>query len=162
MICDKCHKRIATVEITKIVGNKQIKLYLCEKCASDAETMIINYNSFQQFLSGLLNVSSSIKNNVIQCNKCGMTIDEFKKTSKIGCDNCYDTFKEYLTPLFKRIHGSVTHEGKRPKKLEGEMKAINEINKMQEDLKKAILSEEYEEAARLRDLIKQIKKEAGM
>lgn len=55
------------------------------------------------------------------------------------------------------------HTGKRPKGLVTEvdrvMKGLSEIEKLSLKLQEAIEKEEFEEAARLRDLIKEMKKE---
>ena len=40
-----------------------------------------------------------------QCEKCGMTLDEFLKAGKVGCSNCYTAFDEKLNPLIRRLQG---------------------------------------------------------
>ena len=39
------------------------------------------------------------------CKNCGMTAKDFESTKLFGCENCYETFKEYIElnilPLFK-------------------------------------------------------------
>lgn len=163
LICDKCHEQAATIVLTQIIGNKQIKLYLCEKCANETEGLSINNNSLQKFLGDVVELENgSIKNSFLQCEKCGMTLNEFRKTSKIGCSNCYKTFGNYLGSIFKRMHGNVKHTGKHPEKLSGELQVINKIKQMQRDLQTAISNEEFEEAARLRDEIRALKSGAGI
>ncbi|PKM95661.1 MAG: hypothetical protein CVU84_02330 [Firmicutes bacterium HGW-Firmicutes-1] len=159
MMCDKCNERAATVVITQIVGDKNIKLYLCEKCSSETDGLTReDHNSFQHFLSGLINAKSTPqKNELLKCEKCGMTIDSFRKNSKVGCANCYKTFSSYFESLIKRIHGNSEHTGKRPGKLDVEIKAMQKIDSLQVDLKTAIVNEEYELAARLRDEIRGLK-----
>ncbi|PKM49782.1 MAG: hypothetical protein CVV02_14330 [Firmicutes bacterium HGW-Firmicutes-7] len=159
MMCDKCNERAATVVITQIVGDKNIKLYLCEKCSSETEGLMReDHNSFEHFLSGLINVkSTNFKNDLLKCEKCGMTIESFRKNSKVGCANCYSTFNNYFESLIKRIHSNTEHTGKRPSKLDGEIKTIQRIDTLQNNLKKAIASEEYELAAQLRDEIRSLK-----
>lgn len=162
-MCDKCHDQAATIVLTQIIGNKQIKLYLCEKCANETDGLSINDNSLQKFLCDAVEFkNTSIKNDIVQCEKCGMTLNEFRKTSKIGCTKCYKTFDEYLGSIFKRMHGNVKHTGKHPEKLSGELQVINTINQMQINLQTAISEEEYEEAARLRDEIRALKSESKL
>jgi len=162
MLCDKCHKNFANVVLTQVIGNQHIKLYLCEECANSTEGLL-STNSFQQFLSGLLKEKQAkFNSDLLQCKKCGMTLNEFRKTSKIGCSECYQTFNYYLMPILKRIHGNTLHIGKKTGTVEGEMKIIQTIKKYEQELKKAIKEEEYEEAARLRDAIRALKKEAGI
>lgn len=159
MMCDKCNEKAASVVLTQLVADKYIKLYLCEKCSSETEGLLKeDHDSFQHFLSNLINAkSASTKNELLKCEKCGMTIDSFRKNSKVGCANCYKTFNTYFVPLVKRIHSNVEHTGKRPEKLDGELKTIQRIEQLQNDLKRAIIKEEYELAATLRDEIKRLK-----
>lgn len=161
MICDKCHNRTATVMITQIVGGKIVKLYLCEKCSNENEEFIKEENySFEQFLSGLINAkSASFKNKLLKCEKCGMTMDTFKINSKVGCANCYSTFNNYFETLIKRIHTKTEHTGKKPKKSITGSEEMQKINKLKEELKIAIINEEYELAACLRDEIRALSKE---
>lgn len=159
MMCDKCNERAATVVITQIVGDKSMKLYLCEKCSAETEGLLReNHNSFQHFLSEFINAkSTTTKNELLKCEKCGMTIDSFRKNSKVGCANCYRTFSNYFEPLVKRIHTNIEHTGKRPGKLDTELIVEQKIDRLQDELKAAIANEEYELAARLRDEIRSLK-----
>lgn len=168
MMCENCHKEAATVFFTQIINGKKIEMHLCAKCASEKEGVLFNNNlSFQQFLSGLIENAKNPKNahinsEVIKCDKCGMTLEEFRKTSKIGCENCYKAFAGNLLPVLKRLHTNVKHTGKRPEKLDEEIQLINRIKKLQDELQLSIMKEDYEAAARLRDEIRELKKEAGL
>jgi protein arginine kinase activator len=64
--------------------------------------------------------------------------------------------------MLKSIQGAEVHTGKRPKGFvinNTGRKDISEAEKLSLMLQEAIEKEEFEEAARLRDLIKQMKKE---
>jgi len=97
---------------------------------------------------------------VLKCQACGLTYADFKKMGRLGCGECYDTFRKYLAPLLKRIHGSNQHMGKTPLKTKaagtkpGRKKA--DLQELKNKLQEAIQREAFEEAARLRDLIKEI------
>ncbi len=121
----------------------------------------------------------------LKCDNCDLTFDDFINTGKLGCSECYNVFSEKLDPILKRIHGSDRYIGKKlnkPKNLENnedkkserklkekvkekEEKNEKEINKsrkmesLEEDLKKAIQDERYEDAAKIRDEIKALKGE---
>ena len=88
-----------------------------------------------------------------------MSYDDFQKTGKLGCGECYNVFSERLEPLLKRIHGNSEHHGKTPKKMEQSIKKYNELNDLKALLNKAIQSEEYEKAAELRDEIRKLEVE---
>jgi protein arginine kinase activator len=124
----------------------------------------------------------------LKCPNCGMTFKDFKKIGRLGCGECYAAFRSFLGPLLKRIHGSNMHCGKVPvsriakltrRKIEmrspraaGASNSVSEANKagsasvvgndtiqsLRIRLQKAVEAEEYEEAARLRDQIKDLEK----
>jgi protein arginine kinase activator len=93
---------------------------------------------------------------VVRCDVCGMSFEDFRKTGKLGCGNCYSVFRENLNPILRRIHGSTEHTGKVPGRVSICMKTTNELGKLRAELTAAISSEEYEKAAELRDKIKDL------
>lgn len=112
----------------------------------------------------------------IQCPVCGMGYPVFRHVGKFGCAECYKAFGKLLQGNIKRIQGSTEHTGKVPTSwVETETEAPAEqmtrqtsqpepvqkeeqrptLAQLEHDLKAAILAEEYEEAARLRDEIRE-------
>lgn len=89
------------------------------------------------------------------CPKCKRDINTIRQNGRLGCSRCYVTFKEDLLYAIKNYHGHVQHVGKFPSNYkgsnEGKLKSLNE------KLKEAINKEDYSEAARIRDLINEIK-----
>jgi protein arginine kinase activator len=83
-----------------------------------------------------------------------MSYEDFQRTGKLGCDQCFDTFRDQLEPVLKRVHGNVEHNGKIPSSVSASIKASREIIKLKEQLNKAIQGEDYEKAAVIRDRIK--------
>jgi protein arginine kinase activator len=65
--------------------------------------------------------------------------------------------------MLKGIQGAEVHTGKRPKgyitSTDRILKDLSENEKLSLKLQEAVEKEEFEEAARLRDLIKELKKE---
>jgi len=92
------------------------------------------------------------------CPTCGMTYDDFRKIGRLGCGTCYRTFRKFLGPLLKRIHGSTRHEGKSPAAAMTPPPALDlekeDLDVLKERLKTAVTSESFEEAIRLRDQIR--------
>ena len=177
MLCDRCQKRDAKVLYTEIINGVKKEQHLCEECATD-------YTSFQMekpllssdltlgdLLSTLLDTYTSIdkkktgeKAPTLTCEHCGTTYEEFIQKGRFGCSHCYESFHEQLSKTFKGIQGSDIHTGKRPKgyvtaSSDRRLKDFTELEKLSLKLQEAIEKEEFEEAARLRDLIKQMKKE---
>ena len=47
-----------------------------------------------------------------ECSFCGLTFADFRRTGRLGCPHCYETFGDQLPRLLRRIHGGVKHVGK--------------------------------------------------
>ena len=98
-----------------------------------------------------------------------MTYGDFVKQSRFGCHDCYDVFGLLISDKIKKIHGSDTHVGKKPKQMKYDRMEITEenitaedrINILRKKLKEAVLMEDFEEAARLRDEINALKEDGG-
>ena len=90
----------------------------------------------------------------ITCEQCGMTYGEFRKGSMVGCAECYDAFREPVTALLQRIHGNTQHAGRIPGGVHRGTSIRMNIDRLKQQLAKAVAAEEYEQAARLRDAIR--------
>ena len=177
MKCDNCGKREATVKYTQNINGKYSKLQLCEECAKKLGLDMFEMNmpiDFSSFLGDMLNDYSGMGllpslgiNPQEKCEKCGLTYDEFIHTGKFGCVNCYNEFKDKLSPVLKNLHGSSSHIGRKAinakntnsKEFEENKQKDtkkDEISKLQQELKKAVQEERYEDAAKIRDNIKKL------
>lgn len=94
------------------------------------------------------------------CRVCGMTYDEISKTQKIGCAECYYTFKEEFQRTLKKYGISGAYQGSFPKKLKGYRSTLTSRVEMQFKLEAALAAEEYEKAAFYRDYLKVLNNEA--
>lgn len=167
MLCDICKKNEATVHLTEIVNDKITKLHLCEGCARDKGAEMEEHFGLSDLLAGLSDLGATIEPEVmeaVRCPSCGLTYNDFKKFGRFGCSECYEALKSQIAPLLKRIHGSERHVGKVPLML-GKGVGVKDMRTLQElraKMEKAIQQEEFEEAARLRDKIREFeKKEKG-
>jgi protein arginine kinase activator len=169
MLCEVCKKNEATVHITKIVNGMKYEFNACEKCAKEKGdfnfTGQVDFPSpftFQNILSGIIDymgtTSQQQKSYVISCDNCGATYVEFKQRGLVGCSQCYENFKSTLTPIIKRVQGNVEHAGKIPRKTGKSIIEKKKLLELKDDLQKAIAAEEYEKAAEIRDMIKEIQK----
>jgi protein arginine kinase activator len=77
---------------------------------------------------------------------------------RLGCADCYTAFREKLAPLIEKVHGASQHVGKIPSEKRGALSLRSELLRYRSQLRKAIEVENYEEAARLRDLIREVEK----
>lgn len=156
MKCENCGEREAVVHVTKIFNNEKQEYNLCESCAHKVNAFKEDYSfDFHKFFSGLLESPFTPQvRGELKCPLCHMTYSTFKKHGKVGCDQCYNTFVEYLSPLIRRIHGGDHHTGKIPNNAERDIKLRKEIEELKNRLKEAIEREEYELAAKIRDELK--------
>ena len=161
MFCEICGKKEATVHLTEIVNEKVTKLHLCEDCAKEKGNEMEEHFGLNDLLAGLADLGTNVEPDVldtIKCPSCGFTYHDFKKIGRLGCGNCYDAFKKHLAPLLKRIHGSDRHVGKVPLMVGKTVKDARSLQELKVRMEKAIQSENFEEAAKLRDDIKKLEK----
>jgi protein arginine kinase activator len=170
MLCDICAKNPATVHLTEIIDNQMNELHLCEECAHKKSQQMESQFGLSDLLAGMADFSKPAKEAEdlrLKCPGCGLTFADFKKIGRLGCAQCYDTFKKYLLPLLKRIHGANQHVGKAPgrvpkaaaaAKKRPEARQAAGPQELRERLARAVAAEEFEEAARLRDQIKELEK----
>jgi protein arginine kinase activator len=95
----------------------------------------------------------------VHCPSCGFTQTDFKKVGRLGCAQCYETFAEPLQGLLKSMHKETRHVGKVPKQMLTSQEITARIQQLQKKLDLVIAAENFEEAALLRDQIKQARKE---
>lgn len=92
------------------------------------------------------------------CRSCGMRFSDFLNQGKLGCTKCYSTFASQLEPTINRIHGNIRHNGKFPDGRHEKIEKENKLNVLREKLQKAIENQEYEDAAKYRDEIRELEK----
>jgi len=159
-LCEDCHEREATIHLTQVVGNKQIVLNLCSQCAAkrgfDNPLKNVPF-PLGDFLSSMVEKSPSGDSEALQklvCSGCGMTFSEFRNTGRFGCGKCYEAFHAQLDELLRKVHGANRHSGKFPSGSPERMQPLREERKLQEELRSAIETEDFEKAAELRDRLK--------
>lgn len=164
MLCEKCQKKQATVHLSHLINNNVIQeVHLCKDCAQH----IAPANPKQQalllpeLLSGLMEpiLGKMVKEmGGLKCPHCGMTYLEFKKLGRLGCAEDYDVFKNGIDQLIEKIHGTTQHRGKIPLNAPKTVHKEAEIKKLQQELEQMVREEKFEEAAKVRDKIKEYKK----
>ena len=166
MLCQLCKKNKATVRIVKIAGDSKTEFNLCSECANTVLGNSISCLSFNQYslksiLDNLLNASlkKTDRKNVgylssnLSCPNCGQTYQEFVGTGKLGCSQCYEYFRKELAPLIGKLQGYSQHVGIVPIAFQERYDRLLGIKKIKDELEQAIIEEEYEKAALLRDKI---------
>jgi protein arginine kinase activator len=86
----------------------------------------------------------------MSCPDCGLKFMEFRAGRRLGCPQDYWVFSKGLMSLLQRYHGATRHVGKIARRREG----ASERLRLRTRLREAVSREDYEEAARLRDLLR--------
>lgn len=155
--CDICDKP-ATVHLTQIINNQIHKIDLCEACAEEKGITDPSGYSLADLLVKPDDSVESAEIGALACDVCGCTQREFKKTGRLGCAHCYETFTGLVSPALASMHKGDLHKGKVPRNALRRKNFIDRLGNLETDLKKAINSERYEDAARYRDEILELKK----
>ncbi len=162
MQCDICGKKKATVHLTEIVDEQMSEMHLCEDCAREKSVQMEQQFGLADLLAGLSDFGKQVKNvekTKLECPHCGLNYDDFRKFGRLGCSQCYDSFKSHLSNLLKKIHGSNNHLGKTPLRLpNSDRKKMESLQELKNHLMNAIQMEDFEQAARLRDKIREFEK----
>lgn len=158
--CQKCSKP-ATVHITNIEKHTPSELHLCEAHAQQylaqneeqpapgtSASMLAHY-----LATGAVEATQQEKKS---CPVCQLTFADFRNQQRLGCPHDYEVFRDELLPLLETIHGETTHCGKVPKRAPGDSRHQAELIKLRHELKRAVAEESYEQAAALRDKIRQL------
>jgi protein arginine kinase activator len=165
MLCDICKKSEATVHLTQIEAGKMLKLDLCESCAKEKGVEEGVGFSPSDLLLGLGAAEQiKVESPGAQCPVCGFTHAEFKKTGRLGCSACWETFEAGLASLLKAMHKGERHLGKVPVKAMHTLALTGKVRELSERLEKAVQDEKYEDAAQIRDEIRELEsklKQAG-
>jgi protein arginine kinase activator len=164
MLCCICKEKEASVHLTQISGDKMQKVDLCEECAKTKGVNDPTGFSLADLLMGLgasAEIEQAAGGTELKCSRCGFTQADFKKAGRLGCAECYNTFKEALESLLKTMHKGTRHAGKVPEALRQDHDLAERLKVLQKRLAKAIDDEDFEEAAILRDEIKQTNARLG-
>ncbi len=165
MNCDECKHNLATVHLTEMYNGQKNEMHLCASCAAKKGAMMFDPSQFNMpnllggFLSGPQAVQGFANTTpMAACKTCGISFLDIRNTGKLGCPDCYQAFAEELESSLKRIHGNSQHTGKIPLRSGENTRVKRRIEELKEQLQSAIMAEDYEKAAEIRDMMKEIEK----
>ncbi|HEY1084582.1 MAG TPA: UvrB/UvrC motif-containing protein [Prosthecobacter sp.] len=152
MKCDVCDSE-ATVFLTQIINGQMTTVNLCDACSkAKGVTDETGFGLAEAFLSQpppALNAETA-------CPSCGFTAGQLKKIGRMGCPECYDTFRDGLDGLLKSMHKGTRHVGKIPHQIVAQNALVGNLGQLREELASAVRDERYEDAARLKTEIDQL------
>ena len=158
MFCEKCGKNYATTHIKTVVNGIVREYNLCSECAAKSG---YGSNSITGMLASMFgDVSAPAVKNQKCCSVCGAKFSDIAKTGKMGCGECYKTFKDEILPYIKRVHGATTHAGKIPNRAPLIVRPKEKtVADLRQELSRLVAEEKYEQAALVRDKIKEMEGE---
>lgn len=162
MLCSKCNKNEANFHYQSITNGKVSKFHLCSECAKEMgflkekEIFPKVPNIFADFLS-LEPMFTPLKSEMV-CPSCNESFDKIKKSGFLGCEKCYEHFSSLVENILSKIQPSTTHKGKLSGEEGKRIEKENELKNLKEELKRAVIDENYEKACILRDKIKDMEK----
>lgn len=176
MKCDLCTKD-ASVFLTQIVNGQMTTVNLCETCSKEkGVTDTTGFGLAEAFIG-----PTTARTQDVTCPACGFTQSQLKKIGRMGCPECYSTFREGLDSLLSAMHKGTTHVGKVPQHLmppapraapvvappplqtDPPRKNAAELRKtvahLRRQLQSAVAEERFEDAARLKNEINELEKQ---
>ncbi len=159
MLCQICKSNVATVRYTEVVDGEVAEVNICPECAAKqgkANDFSLSLEVTAVTVPGGTSVPLGATNPAATCPACGHTYQDITKHGRLGCVDCYDTFQEALAPLLEKVHGALQHRGKAPRDKQGQFETYAKLAEWRKLLERAIAEEQYEEAARLRDQIRDL------
>jgi protein arginine kinase activator len=158
MKCDVCSNE-ATVFLTQIINGQMTTVNLCEACSkAKGVTDELGFGLAEAFL-GAGNTTPVPRNDVLTCPACGFTSAQLKKIGRMGCPECYTTFKDGLDSLLASMHKGTRHLGKIPARAIAESRRGATLEELKDSLQAAVKDERYEEAARIKKEIQALQED---
>jgi protein arginine kinase activator len=158
MKCDICGKHEAVLFVQQVMGNVSTEINLCRGCAKkrgiESSGAGLEF-SLSSLFSGLLKSQSDdeVKKT---CPRCGLAASDFRKHGRLGCPDCYSVFHSETVKYIRSRFPSVEYSGRLPERLKELRYFVVERQQLKEQLQKALVEEDYETAARIRDELQKI------
>jgi len=178
IICQICSKRPATSHLTELAASGgRLELHICATCTAELElnlasdpppiaeilakkaekdeTETDDGKSPSEPTKAALERETAASSTV--CPSCGLSFAEFAAHNRFGCANCYTAFATQIEPLLARYHGTAVHTGRVPTATRGPQEdLVAKRSRLDSALRDAVSAEDYQQAARLRDELRQL------
>lgn len=164
MMCDICKKRTAMIFLEQNTPGEKKKLNLCVQCAFDrgispnSKSIESTISSLFESLSAVSKENESAKDNL--CPVCGTSLEKIKISRTVGCSECYSVFKDEITKLLEKQNITGEYTGKFPRHVGSVKSVVTDRIMLQNKLRAALETEDYEKAAVYRDYLKALEKKS--
>ncbi len=158
MKCEICHFNEACIEVKQIVDGSVREAHLCGECAAhkgfkspeDLASLLMGDVGLAPLIGDGDDAGTGSEPGFGSCPGCHMRAADFRKSGRLGCGRCYETFSALLAPMLVSMQRATGHAGKRPARLDVQ----RELEGLRHRLDEAVRREGFEEAAGLRDRIR--------
>lgn len=96
------------------------------------------------------------------CPLCGFSERDFEKKGRLGCPQCYQAFVHLIPSILKNVHPGEYHVGKVPAVHSSREVRENRLKYLETALERAIRKEQFEDAASMRDQIRELQDALGL
>ncbi len=165
MLCEKCKKKKATVFYNENLGGKTRSCSLCADCADvmrrtgeleDASLPAHSgFGCSENAMFGNL-CGIHVPHNIAAartCPVCSSTLSGISESGNVGCASCYQTFREELCAAVHSLPDDTRYPGRTPRKFRLRQERAARAALLRDQMKQAVLAEDFETAALLRDQI---------
>ncbi len=164
--CANCTKP-TTIHLTQIVNGKIVKLDICEDCVfkeqvvdpvgfSLAELLSANPKKVSEDVELPFPESGGCADEGEPCPSCGCTPADLQENRRFGCPHCYEHFRPVLEQSLHQVQYAVAHVGKVPVEGVSRAEAQESLRRLGDAMQLAIVEERYEDAAKIRDEIREM------
>ena len=158
--CENC-KKPCVIHLTQIINGEVKKADMCETCPYAKQIQDpLQFGLMEKLLGIAMQQGVPTGGKELVCDHCGYSESEFLKTGRLGCPECYNVFVTPKMDILRKIQDAEVHKGKAPKNQSKRIlrRSVAQLNK---ELLDAIESEDYEQAAQIRDKLKEVKAQLG-
>jgi len=166
MLCDDCRQRVSTIIHTGKKGEEKEILHLCQLCVEKRGIPTPVLRNPVQLETGFKELMKQLADEGIldrgdpadseMCTACGWSLGNLRETGLLGCPHCYTSFENQLMVLLQKLHGSDSHLGKVYLQEEEWSQKEEDETALRSAMEEAISMEEFEQAAQIRDRLRQI------
>lgn len=165
MLCQKCHKNVATVRYAEVVDGRVVDQHLCAACMALHQKKATK--GFELTGPSVLGKRTVQKHTLQElerakqiCPTCGTRLSTVYDDGEVGCQDCYTAFRAELEPLLQDLHRDTRHKGRVAPVDDAKARLREDLTTKRALLRSVIKAENYEEAAALRDEIRNL--ESGL
>lgn len=166
MKCDICKKNQAIIHLEEQSNSGTRTINLCLECATE-KGLNLDSDDVNNFLFSMLqNIFSELPRKSkrtqlngfeqfeLSCPACGKTMQAISDSGRIGCEICLSEFQKIIDIVLFKTNKSLDYKGRLPEELQQKKDYKYKIRSLKLKLAKAVNTENYEEAAKIRDMIK--------